>query len=127
MEKTKPRREKKVHDAQTLNYFLELGEFLNLRRIFVKMIVLSLCLIVVISNLAGSFVFVGLNDITEEGVFVWTDGSPNAYAKFLEGQPDNYLNGEDCGALEEGKGALFVDQPCNNQNKFFCKTTFVNL
>ncbi|XP_028409435.1 alpha-N-acetylgalactosamine-specific lectin-like [Dendronephthya gigantea] len=76
---------------------------------------------------AGSQVYVGLNDITKEGVFVWSDGSPNLYAKFRSGQPNNDGN-EDCVTLEENFGdAVFNDRQCVEEKRFFCETSLVNL
>ena len=40
-----------------------------------------------------------MNDIDEEGMYVWTDGSPVTYIKFDPGQPNNAHGGEDCVVL----------------------------
>ena len=65
-----------------------------------------------ISILAGNYVWIGLNDIAEEGTFVWTDGSPNTYAKFTDGEPDNYLNSEDCVVISKISSGDYGDGPC---------------
>ena len=40
-------------------------------------------------------VWIGLNDIEDEGSFQWTDGSPVDYTNWAPGQPDN-LADSDC-------------------------------
>lgn len=71
--------------------------------------------------------FVGLNDIAEEGVYVWTDGTPNVYARFISQQPDNHVNDEDCIVMSSAERGGFADIPCSYKRSFFCETTIVNL
>ncbi|MBL9118999.1 MAG: hypothetical protein JNL80_03690 [Phycisphaerae bacterium] len=49
-----------------------------------------------------SAAFIGLNDLTNEGVFVWDDGSPLSYLHWAPGEPNNFGN-ED--AVEMGAGS----------------------
>lgn len=39
-------------------------------------------------------IWIGGNDLENEGTFVWTDGKPFSYTNFESVQPDNYLNGQ---------------------------------
>ena len=43
--------------------------------------------------------WIGLNDIAEEGNWVWTDGKRADFTKWCTGQPDNIGGTEDCAAL----------------------------
>ena len=42
--------------------------------------------------------WIGLNDIDNEGKFVWSDGRNYNYTSWSDGEPNNYLN-EDCTIL----------------------------
>lgn len=46
--------------------------------------------------------WIGLNDIAQEGTFVWSDGSPVTYLRWRSGEPNNAGGGEDWGELESG-------------------------
>ena len=41
-------------------------------------------------------IFLGFNDRDEEGVFVWTDGTPNDYTEWGLNQPSDFDGEEDC-------------------------------
>ncbi|XP_078000518.1 C-type lectin mosGCTL-1-like [Glandiceps talaboti] len=71
--------------------------------------------------IAKSGFWIGLNDIAEEGVYVWGDGEPlgdcdNPYTNWAEGEPDNNTkkdsDGQDCGQLwfKEGRHGGIVGQ-----------------
>ncbi|CAB4020963.1 Hypothetical predicted protein [Paramuricea clavata] len=79
------------------------------------------------NSAAGDKVFVGLNDIAEEDTFVWTDGSPNVYAKFLNGQPDNWGNNEDCVIIPKPNNGDYRDDPCDATLTFICETNYESL
>uniref|UniRef100_A0A3Q3VNV6 C-type lectin domain-containing protein n=1 Tax=Mola mola TaxID=94237 RepID=A0A3Q3VNV6_MOLML len=67
--------------------------------------------------------WVGLNDISVEGQFVYTDGTPADFLPWAPSQPDNWQN-EDCVQLrgmndyEPGK---FSDDSCTSTKEFICK------
>ena len=65
--------------------------------------------------------WLGLNDIAEEGVWVWSDGSPVTLTKFGHGQPDNFWN-EDC--VEMNPKGFLNDQSCGALRHFFCETNY---
>ncbi|XP_028399197.1 collectin-10-like [Dendronephthya gigantea] len=68
----------------------------------------------------GKYTFLGLNDIDQEGSYVWTDGSPVTYARFAQGQPNG--GAEDCVVmLHDG---YLHDILCSTLNYFFCETNY---
>ena len=79
-----------------------------------------------ISILAGDRVWVGLNDIAEEDTFVWTDGSPNTYTKFADGEPDNWGNNEHCIGISKISGG-YSDARCGVTFTFICETNYESL
>ena len=81
---------------------------------------------ILLFNLAGESVWIGLNDIAEEGVFVWTDGSPNTYTRFFGNDPDNYQDKEDCGVIVKSGGGL-RDMACDGTYTFICETKYPSL
>ena len=69
--------------------------------------------------------WVGLNDIHEEGVFVWTDGSPNTYARYFGNDPDNYGGSEHCVVVVKGEVAgEFRDVQCSLGKPFICEKNY---
>lgn len=72
--------------------------------------------------------WVGLNDIAEEGMFVWTDGSPNTYAKFKHGEPSNTGNDQHCVVfLQIWHDGSYGDVQCNDEYSFLCETSYKSL
>ena len=65
--------------------------------------------------------WLGLNDIAEEGVWVWSDGSPVTHTKFDRGEPNNF-NNEDCVAMNSN-GFLY-DWSCGVLQHLFCETNY---
>ncbi len=64
-----------------------------------------------------------MNDIAEEGIYVWEDGSPVSHIRFKPGEPNNY-NDEDCMGLWSGNGG-FADVKCDGWGGFFlCETDY---
>lgn len=47
------------------------------------------------STFSSSSIWIGLNDVSKEGEFVWTSGEPVSYLNWYPNQPDNYLGLED--------------------------------
>ncbi|XP_041458722.1 macrophage mannose receptor 1-like isoform X2 [Lytechinus variegatus] len=64
--------------------------------------------------------YVGLHDITEEGGFEWSDGTPVEHTNWNPGEPNNWGPGEDC-------TEVFLDDRnwndiyCTNLNDWICK------
>ncbi|KAJ8045581.1 Low affinity immunoglobulin epsilon Fc receptor [Holothuria leucospilota] len=68
-------------------------------------------------------IWIGLNDIEEEGNFVWTDGSPVNFTNFNKNEPNNVNGVEHCIHLVEStKYGIWNDGPCTTNLYFFvCK------
>ena len=66
-----------------------------------------------------------MNDIAEEGVYVWDDGSPVTHTRFIPGDPNNYQN-QDCMALMRVDGG-FADIQCDWQKVFICESDYSKL
>ena len=65
-----------------------------------------------------------MNDIDEEGVYIWEDGSLVTYIKFAPDEPNNYGGDEDCMILWVG-GAAFADARCAGWGgHFICETDY---
>ena len=67
-----------------------------------------------------------MNDIAEEGVYVWDDGSPVTHVRYAPNEPNN-LGNEDCMTMWKGSGG-FNDLDCDRSGCFFiCETDYNNL
>ena len=69
-------------------------------------------------------IWIGLNDITEEGHYSWVNGDALDFTYWAPGQPDDYHGHEDCTGLWYAyatTGFLWDDLPCGNSYAFVCK------
>jgi hypothetical protein len=65
--------------------------------------------------------WLGLNDILQEGTFIWPDGSPVTYTNWGSGEPNN-LGNEDCGQINRYyPDDTWNDEPCINRLFFICE------
>ncbi len=64
--------------------------------------------------------WIGLNDLAEEGTFVWRDGSPVTFTRWSKNQPDNDACNEDCVALKDGGKGRWHDTHCGQRRSFIC-------
>lgn len=65
-------------------------------------------------NSASDVIWIGLNDETTEGTFVWYDQAPVNYSNWALGEPNNNGSGEDCVQIyPDGK---WNDLPCGIGN-----------
>ncbi|XP_035685561.1 uncharacterized protein LOC118422151 [Branchiostoma floridae] len=63
-------------------------------------------------------VWIGLNDIDNEGSFVWEDGSPlDGFNQWLAGQPNNNKNKQDCVGMQ----SLWNDLSCSFGRGYACQ------
>jgi cysteine-rich repeat protein len=70
---------------------------------------------------SGGDFWIGLNDRSEENVFVWVSGSGASYRNWNDGEPNN-VGGEDCTELLRSNGR-WNDLPCgvDNGRPFLCE------
>ncbi|XP_072020990.1 uncharacterized protein [Amphiura filiformis] len=71
---------------------------------------------------AGTQVWIGFNDLKDEGNFTWLDGSPVDYTNWNFGEPNDLFDpgGEDCTNLYFESGE-WNDFPCIWDNGYVCK------
>uniref|UniRef100_UPI00398F2ECA collectin-11 n=1 Tax=Pristiophorus japonicus TaxID=55135 RepID=UPI00398F2ECA len=73
-----------------------------------------------ISEAGLSRVFIGVNDLEEEGQFVFTDGSPLlTFNKWRNGEPNNAYDEEDCAEMVSSGG--WNDVACHITMYFVCE------
>jgi hypothetical protein len=65
-------------------------------------------------------VYIGLSDEAVEGTFVWVDGSALVFTAWNAGEPNNALDGEDCGQLAVAT-AVWNDIACATAGAFVCE------
>ncbi len=72
-----------------------------------------------IAAIGNKSTWLGLNDLDEEGTFVWADGAAPAFENWNANEPNDYGTGEDCGhALGNG---LWNDMPCGSGMWALCR------
>lgn len=68
--------------------------------------------------------WIDANDRETEGSFVYEDGTPAAYIGWLENQPDNAGDGEDCVELISESDRLgWNDLPCSGERAVICEAS----
>ena len=69
--------------------------------------------------------WIGGSDIQTEGVWTWSDESPWGNPLWTPGNPDNWLNNQDClrllSTLWEVVDGLFDDGNCTTKHQFICE------
>ena len=77
----------------------------------------------VTSILAGDVAWIGLNDITTEGTFVWASGSTSTYRNWRQIEPNSFS--EDCAYIQRSPGniqdAFWFDEECSFDLPAFCE------
>ena len=64
--------------------------------------------------------WIGLNDVSSEGTFLWPDGTHVTYTKWSSKPRDNQNNYQDCVRMIADKGA-WDDTGCAKQLPFVCE------
>ena len=65
--------------------------------------------------------WLGLNDKTTEGNFVWSDGSIRNYTNWNKGEPNNAVNGENCTVTGKSIKWKWNDARCEDEYFYVCK------
>nr|AJA37872.1 C-type lectin [Littorina littorea]QBA18379.1 VIgL family C-type lectin-related protein [Littorina littorea] len=66
--------------------------------------------------------WIGLNDIEQEGVFVWaSSGRLPSYSHWESNQPDNWKGKEHCGTIWAYGGDRWNDAMCDHQIPYVCE------
>ena len=65
--------------------------------------------------------WIGLNDISSENTFVWTNGDTSTYRHWDQGEPDGSTS-ENCIKMNDGAGKWF-DEDCSSLIDFVCSNT----
>ena len=66
-----------------------------------------------------SYTWIGLDDKSNEGVFVWIDGSDLEWANWGSGEPNDYGSGEDCAHVTTD--GIWNDNVCSSQFAYACQ------
>ncbi len=75
--------------------------------------------------MAGTNVYIGLNDFAVEGQWLWDeDGSPATWTNWGPLEPNNGNDGasEQCAFMFTRHGGKWNDQPCDWLEAFWCQT-----
>ncbi|XP_019628227.1 PREDICTED: sushi, von Willebrand factor type A, EGF and pentraxin domain-containing protein 1-like [Branchiostoma belcheri] len=67
-------------------------------------------------------IWIGLDDIINEGTFVYSDGSPlGAFSKWATGEPNDAVGNNDCVHLWPLAGMTWADTICTKEKRFVCE------
>ena len=75
-----------------------------------------------IFSAGGDYVFVGADDITEEGTFQWNNGDTVQQILWSSGEP-NGGRLEQCAIMHHNTGFKLVDISCSAKYEFLCQMT----
>ncbi|XP_060551516.1 perlucin-like protein [Ruditapes philippinarum] len=68
-----------------------------------------------------SYYYIGLNDIQEEGVWVWVESSSSAsYLNWRPNEPNSVGNDENCVVIDKNSGQ-WLDVACHNFFHYICE------
>ncbi len=74
-------------------------------------------------SLTDELLWIGFDDLSEEGVFSWVNGEPVTYVNWRSGEPNNEFGGEDCALLNYYSSSSWTDSDCADENRFACEIT----
>eukprot|EP00117_Sycon_ciliatum_P008894 scpid15029/ scgid11407/ Macrophage mannose receptor 1; C-type lectin domain family 13 member D; C-type lectin domain family 13 member D-like; Macrophage mannose receptor 1-like protein 1 len=75
-----------------------------------------------VSKSTAYYFWTGLNDQSQEGGYVWSDGTPTDYVYWSNGQPNRYQGSQDCTMFYRGSGR-WNDNRCSYRSAYICKYT----
>ncbi len=65
--------------------------------------------------------WIGFNDRTTEGTWVWESGSSSTYTNWRGGEPNDSGGNEDCAQLNRYTDQTWNDEPCSSSFRFICE------
>ncbi|XP_064018341.1 macrophage mannose receptor 1-like [Pogoniulus pusillus] len=66
--------------------------------------------------------WIGLNDLNTPMYFEWSDGSPVTYTKWLPGEPNPAISGQEDCVLMAGEDGSWADSACDRKLGYICRT-----
>ena len=70
-------------------------------------------------------IWIGVNDIDEEGTFAAVDGQEVTYTKWRDGEPNHYGGNEDGFLMVGGTNGMWADKGIEHQEKFICMSNII--
>ncbi|XP_077987011.1 polycystin family receptor for egg jelly-like [Glandiceps talaboti] len=67
----------------------------------------------------GQKLMIGLTDNTLEGTFIWEDNSNIDYSNWIDFQPDDFGNNEDCVIIDVSENGKWEDVECDLDSYYF--------
>ncbi|MEM6989024.1 MAG: lectin-like protein [Myxococcota bacterium] len=74
----------------------------------------------VFAQAGGVRSFIGYSDESQEGTWVWVDGTPRGYENWDFGEPNNAAGDQDC-AVVRSEAADWDDVRCNLPHAYICR------
>ena len=68
--------------------------------------------------LGSGWIWIGLHDQNNEGIYEWVTGAPFSYENWNVGEPNN-VNDEDCNEMLDSR--KWDDYDCNIERRFVCE------
>ncbi|XP_038065826.1 alpha-N-acetylgalactosamine-specific lectin-like [Patiria miniata] len=65
--------------------------------------------------------WIGYNDLVNEGYFSWTDLTEITYTGWSDNEPGGYGSNRDCVEMMRDNGGQWEDKACGGEKSFFCK------
>ena len=70
-------------------------------------------------------IWIGVNDIDEEGTFAAVDGQDVTYTKWNSGEPNHYEGNEDGFLMVGGTNGMWADKGIEHQEKLVCMSNIL--